>query len=1751
MARPSRQAAKGGNTQKAQETSSPQKGPSPSEDQNVILPLARRLHLNAEIEMEFAIEAYLRCIDEDHRIMNLPPISTVSSNLQDREQVVKQIIADGQGSLTTTTLNFIQALPKNHPLHWGYHVPKGEQGSGKYSICPCSPILLPWREQNNIFLEDHFLCKSRSKFFTLDGMIKHLYDRSADDPYHKAAYDYLSALYMKRKYQSGDVPASTSTQTAPKNGIPLSLHQAFNDFHSSKKCESSTLASDAPPGPSAGDPLTGTKNCEDAAQYYTVSVSIPGSLGIECTISDDGSSVYISKILPGSQLLNHANVGDFVHQINQTLVKHQEDLRTDSNSHLRTITMKKRVPQHSQGNKEVSPSYILDGADAFEDWLDKKKCKEFFGFNAPSFKNTWSLQQHKLSVIATNNYIQKVKEKSTPKQNDQILWDSDSDESGPGFSSKKSINPREVSPQEKKFIDTLPQCVPLHQGFTDINATNDGGTCMCPCSKSLERCWLDKYRVYFNFRCCRDKSFTSNGLLDHLSSLGGVHKGPFLDGSNKISPIGCIYHYAAFVYLTMLRKGFAAYPHMKTAYLDAIKSTLPSAENKGRDHGADIAQHDGGSGNPLKRSTLDDSKEGDLKHAAQLRGGGTNSSSIVPSPSESAVQVSADASKNNNDDANDAVIDSQQTTASDAGNVGPVVTQHDGQSGISQEDNNKNAANEPRTTAADAGVDGAVVTQQDGQSGISPEDNNKNDANDPQTATDADHAGVDSAVATQNDEHSGISPEASDKNDSNKQCRCAAGDSCKAPPALNLELSTHHCKACGKKIHSSLLCGMNIDDVIMKHPELVGRKLLGGRMIVQANDNELHGICFTCLDRMTKESNADGPPPTLAEDLSKSPPDNPTVNKGNSDKNHVEDSPQGSLSSDREQESLKLGDTIQYWLYPDTWGDDSTMRKSTIVKILSPDDIYEPHLYLDNGDTVNYGDKIQRVEEKTSEDGITKQPVYKPWTLSNKYRFIPSEDEDAYQRSKTRKSDAFKGLIAKAKDSFLSGGQSANKPADANSSNNHVQDSDKSTSDSSTSSKKTRGQGQGPMLSAYCNSFTFLQRFREEEYKISAKFTKQLLSRPDIGYQKERNKEVSSWLRSNRTVVGARKNNIFISDEPMGDDCFSSQASFILPNGIAARQDDVCLPTPTDDVINKIDNSLFECQFLIKPVHKLCYRNSTKQFLKQSRKGKEVDMRTVCLDAVECVSLRCDDIELVDWATINNSGKIWFCSDIRLSKMLHDTVERVLTANCVSPHQVGFLTSEKNSRPLRFLGFVKTDSDGNLVHSYHINSFVLYSDSTNNDFTKVHCLVTSRHLIACNMQERILQIMQMMQYRNIGSWHTILSTHSIGNQFCFDSLSANALDSMKFQRQSTTISSTATILNLVPTISYSNQLTWIKYGKGITDLFDPKNVSLRSKRFTDSVILSFCDCLLSSDYLTMDVSDDFSLSVPRFLHDHSLVTSPDNVLTRWKEVMSVGGRLEQNPFANWIAEKALVETAVPFSVFTHALCNTSLKNEIMLESTLEIIQQFEIVMMCCRIKFNHFEGDRSTYCLMCRRCNKKISPTTTLCTLLNGAPAAMLIHLNLDGTKTKLDSENSETYAKTFNQWPLMHSSVTAKEISYDSLDGYTPLPCQQDEKNQDSSKHKKPDEHDDECFDNTSDRSMEFSFCEAVKIDSNIQYESKNFRDQTISNTCSMLYTLFESIMDHQKFINEIPNCQDNNMDNEPADYPFCQLRHFITDEP
>lgn len=95
------------------------------------------------------------------------------------------------------------------------------------------------------------------------------------------------------------------------------------------------------------------------------------------------------------------------------------------------------------------------------------------------------------------------------------------------------------------------------------------------------------------------------------------------------------------------------------------------------------------------------------------------------------------------------------------------------------------------------------------------------------------------------------------------------------------------------------------------------------------------------------------------------------------------------LRSDYSKESIKIGDTINYWLSINVWGEASTMIYGKVVKVLSAKELYQPHLYLDNGDTVHWGDVIRRVKETINDDGITKQSIEGSWRLSSLYDYLP------------------------------------------------------------------------------------------------------------------------------------------------------------------------------------------------------------------------------------------------------------------------------------------------------------------------------------------------------------------------------------------------------------------------------------------------------------------------------------------------------------------------------------------------------------------------------------------------------------------------------------------------------------------------------------------------------------------------------------------------------------------------------------------
>jgi len=123
---------------------------------------------------------------------------------------------------------------------------------------------------------------------------------------------------------------------------------------------------------------------------------------------------------------------------------------------------------------------------------------------------------------------------------------------------------------------------------------------------------------------------------------------------------------------------------------------------------------------------------------------------------------------------------------------------------------------------------------------------------------------------------------------------------------------------------------------------------------------------------------------------------------------------------------------------------------------------------------------------------------------------------------------------------------------------------------------------------------------------------------------------------------------------------------------------------------------------------------------------------------------------------------------------------------------------------------------GNKVETFHIKSFLLYETSSHDMTTVVHCVVTARHLFASNMQERLLQIMQMMQYRLIHSWNVRITSKCLNLPTLGDT-SRNALISMNFRVVEKDNHFEALTSCLVPTVIYTNQTTWIKYGYDYTE----------------------------------------------------------------------------------------------------------------------------------------------------------------------------------------------------------------------------------------------------------------------------------------------------------------------------------------------
>ncbi len=216
----------------------------------------------------------------------------------------------------------------------------------------------------------------------------------------------------------------------------------------------------------------------------------------------------------------------------------------------------------------------------------------------------------------------------------------------------------------------------------------------------------------------------------------------------------------------------------------------------------------------------------------------------------------------------------------------------------------------------------------------------------------------------------------------------------------------------------------------------------------------------------------------------------------------------------------------------------------------------------------------------------------------------------------------------------------------------------------------------------------------------------------------------------------------------------------------------------------------------------------------------------------------------------------------------------------------------------------------------------------------------------------------------------------------------------------------------------------------------------------------FQNCLLSFLHTNLDGLFGFQLNpdlmaqlrdcVNQQIPTKLLESDRPQVFTRFIQENKSMHDIKNNEFFTKLHTSVLEATVLLlFSALTNLFHQRFLKHRF-LESTLELLKQFYILMEYHIIKFNVFPGDLNQFFVRCARCRRRVSTVADIGTTLINVPTAMLIHLRFihsHGIYADDDSDGSKTDV-LYSSLPLLSSSqetynqlLSSFEHSTDALD--------------------------------------------------------------------------------------------------------------------
>jgi hypothetical protein len=175
----------------------------------------------------------------------------------------------------------------------------------------------------------------------------------------------------------------------------------------------------------------------------------------------------------------------------------------------------------------------------------------------------------------------------------------------------------------------------------------------------------------------------------------------------------------------------------------------------------------------------------------------------------------------------------------------------------------------------------------------------------------------------------------------------------------------------------------------------------------------------------------------------------------------------------------------------------------------------------------------------------------------------------------------------------------------------------------------------------------------------------------------------------------------------------------------------------------------------------------------------------------------------------------------------------------------------------QFVGFVSSYTRFNVLTLFHLYSVVtFYMDSDSN--TVVTCSLTSRHHILFNMQDRLMQLLQLMQFWKTEPFSFSLTNKVIGSDVKINQDSIHGYMGLGFDMSNLNEDGSGGVYTIginmpIRMVQYRDSFSWSKY---CHHLF-PNNLS---RMILDNVNELFCQNL--TEFLQTDIDGyvDFSLN---------------------------------------------------------------------------------------------------------------------------------------------------------------------------------------------------------------------------------------------------------------------------------------------------